>query len=245
MKDDRKQFEEDKKKRIFEINKNKKLRGLSDQFLSEALSSGYPYNFSWFGVPLIQFPEDALMASEIVFNVKPKVIIDSGTARGGSAIFYASLLKLIGGHSVISIDIDIRPHNRDTVEKHPFGSMIKLVQGSSSDKNTFDKVKKLVGKRNPVVVALDSSHEESHVLRELELYSQLLSKGGYIMIFDTFIRKLPRSAYPADRPWDASHNPWTAIKKFLKTHKEFEVDELYNAKAMVSSAPMGFLKKVK
>lgn len=245
MKDDRTQFEKDKEKRILRHKSNKIIRELADKFLAESMVSGYPYNWHWFGVPLIQYPEDAIMASEIVFKVKPRAIIETGTARGGSAIFYASLLKLLNGGRVISVDIDVRPHNRDTIEKHSLGSMVKLVEGSSSDKNTFMKVKKLIGNLKPVLVALDSSHAEDHVLKELNLYSKLVTKGSYIIVCDTFIKKLPRHAYPADRPWDSTHNPYTAIQKFLRKNKEFEIDKIYDAKATISGSPSGFLKKIR
>lgn len=245
MKDDRKQFEKDKKLRILDEKRNSKVKKIADEFLAESMTAGYPYNWNWFGVPIIQYPEDVIMMAEIVFDTKPEIIVETGTARGGSAIFYASILKLVGGKKVISVDVDIRAHNRDTVEKHPLSSMVKLVQGSSTDESTFKKVQGLVGKAKSVMISLDSSHAEAHVLKELELYSTLVTKGCYIIICDTFIKKLPRSSYPADRPWDNKRNPYTAIQLFLKNHKNFQIDPIYDAKATISGSPSGFLKRVR
>ena len=248
MKDDRKKFERQKFLRIRQQGKNKKLIRCADDFLIEASRAKYTYNFSWLGVPIFQHPEDLVAVQEIIFRVRPKVIVDIGTARGGSALFYASLLKLGSGGRVISVDIDIRPHNRDTIEKHPLGARVELIEGSSTDPATFMRVKKSIGRESPVLIALDSLHTGDHVLAELALYSALITKGSYLVVFDTILNKLPRETYPLDhaaRPWGPDNNPATAVKKFLAAHRNFVCDAAIDHQLLVSAAPGGYLKRIR
>ncbi len=247
MKDDRKEFEKEKYARIRAQGRNKRLVYRADAFLIEASRAKYVYNFNWLGVPIFQHPEDIVALQEIIFRVRPVVIVDVGVARGGSAIFYASLLKLLGSGTVIGVDIDIRPHNRDTIEKHPLGKSVKLIEGSSIDEAIFAKIKKTIAGKRPVLVTLDSLHTEGHVFRELELYSTLVTKGSYIVALDTVLKKLPRSTYPKDhanRPWDQHNNAGTAVQKFLKTHRNFAADADIDSQLLVSAAPGGYLKRV-
>ncbi len=248
MQDDRKKFEREKAIRIQAQGRNKALWQRADAFVVEASRAKYCYNFSWLGVPIFQHPEDLAALQEIVWKVKPRVIVDVGTARGGSAIFFASLLRLTGGGRVISIDIDVRPHNRDTVVRHPLGGAVELIEGSSTDPATFAKVKKRIGRSSPVLVSIDSLHTEAHVLAELDLYSTLVGKGSYIVVFDTVLKKLPRSTYPTDhanRPWSQRANPGTAVAKFLKKNRDFVADAAIDSRILISAAPGGYLKRVK
>lgn len=248
MKDDRKAFERERIIRIREQGKNKELIRRADAFIVSASQAKYTYNFTWFGVPIFQHPEDIIALQEIIFRVKPEVIVDVGTARGGTAIFYASLLKLIGGGRVISVDIDIRVHNRDTIRRHPLARLVDLVEGSSTDPTTVAKVKRLIRGKKPVLISLDSLHSGTHVAGELALYSKLVTRGSYLVVCDTVLKKLPRSTYPKDhatRPWSEKDNPGTAVDKFLRKNKRFIVDTDIDHKLLISCAAGGYLKRVR
>ena len=173
------------------------------------------------------------------------MIVETGVAHGGSLIYYASLLELIGnnGH-VLGIDIDIRPHNRIEIEKHPMSKRIQLIQGSSVDEKIASTVKERCNGKLPVLVVLDSNHTHDHVLRELQLYSPLVSKGSYMVVFDTLIEDMPDDL-TTDRPWRKGNNPKTAVHEFLKTDSRFEIDKSIEHKLLITAAPDGYLRCVK
>lgn len=248
MKDDRKQFAHERMARICAQGKNRKLTRLADAFLVEASRVKYTYNFSWLGIPIFQHPEDLIALQDIIWKVKPEVVVDVGTARGGSAIFYASLLRLLGGGRVISVDIDLRPHNRDTIVGHRLGKFVSLIHGSSTDPKTVATLKKLIGSSRPVLVALDTLHTEAQVFSELTLYAPLVTKGSYIIACDTVLKKLPRRTYPLDhaaRPWGPRNNPATAVKKFLAAHRNFIADTAIDSQLLISTTPGGYLKRIR
>lgn len=239
MKD--KEFEKRNRQKINEMSKNISLRKKSHDWFEHAFNYEYSYHFSWLGRPIIQFPQDMIAIQELVWNVKPDFIIEAGIARGGSLIFSASLLELIGKGEVIGIDVDIRKHNKEEIEKHSMYKRITMIEGSSTSEKTLKRVKKLIGTNKKVIVLLDSMHTHKHVLQELDMYSPFVKKGGYIVVFDTVIEFLSKGSFP-NRPWDKGNNPHTAVKEFLKQNKRFKVDINFEKKLLITSCPNGFLK---
>ena len=202
----------------------------------------YTYNFSWLGRPIIQFPQDLAALQEIIWDTKPDLIIETGIAHGGSLIFHASMLQLLGNDGrVLGVDIDIRDHNRVEIEAHPMFERIEMIQGSSIDGSTADQVRMIAGGAKRVMVVLDSNHTHAHVERELELYAPLVTKDCYLVVCDTLIEDMPAGSFP-DRPWDKGDNPATAVREFLSATDRFEVDTAIDAKLQISVAPGGYLK---
>lgn len=237
-------FEEECKKNISTMGKDKKLKKLALKFLIDSIKYKYNYNFTWLGRPIIQFPQDIVAVQEIIWSVKPDLIVETGIAHGGSIILSASILEMIGKQGkVIGIDIDIREHNRKEIENHPFYKSIIMFEGSSVDKNIVNKIYKMA-KNKKVMVFLDSLHTHKHVLQELNLYSKIVSKGSYLVAFDTVIEHMPKGSF-SDRPWDVGNNSYTAVKAFLKTNKQFIIDKEIDNKILISSAQGGYLKRIK
>ena len=209
----------------------------------------YSYNFSWLGRPIIQYPQDIIAMQELTWSIQPDLIIETGIAHGGSLIFYASMLELnaaCGGPQdaeVLGVDIDIRAHNRAAIEAHPMFKRISMIQGSSIAPEIIEQVQtKAEGKRR-VLVYLDSNHTHEHVLAELKAYAPLTSVGSYCVVFDTVIEDMPAEMFP-DRPWGPGNNPKTAVREYLKSHPEFEIDKQIDHKLLISVAPEGYLKRV-
>ncbi len=243
--DDRKKFQEEVGREIQSMEKNIQLQAATRAWFEAGTAANYSYHFSWMGLPIIQFPQDMVAMQELIWEVKPDCIIETGVARGGSLIFYAGMLKMmdIAGR-VVGVDIDIRPHNRESIETHPLAKYIDLVQGSSIDEATVAQVKSLAQGAQRVLLVLDSMHTHEHVLRELELYTPLVKKGSYCVVFDTVIEDMPQGHY-ADRPWDVSNNPKTAVWEFLKKNNRFEVNTSIQHKLQITVAPDGYLKCIK
>jgi cephalosporin hydroxylase len=238
------QFIEERIKRIRNNGGNKTLRSAADAFNVESNTSQYSYNFSWMGRPIIQYPQDMIAMQEIIWEIKPDLIIETGIAHGGSLIYYASLLELIGEGEVLGIDIDIREHNRKEIEKHPLFKRIKMIEGSSISQEIVDKVKKLADGKQRILVCLDSNHTHEHVLRELELYAPFVTHGSYIVVFDTIVEDLPENYLPG-RAWARGDNPKTAVWEFLKKNDHFTIDTDIDNKLLISVAPEGYLKRIK
>lgn len=221
------------------------LQSLSRIWLRLAIEKRYPYNFTWLGRPIIQFPADIMAIQEIIWRTKPDVIIETGIAHGGSLVFSASMLALLGGEGkVIGIDIDIRRHNREEIERHALSKRITLLEGSSTDSSIVEEVERLMAEDARVLVILDSNHTHEHVLQELQLYSPFVRKGGYIVVLDTIIEDLPSDAYP-DRPWKKGANPKTAVWEFLRGNDRFRIDRDLEAKLLITGAPDGYLECMK
>jgi cephalosporin hydroxylase len=184
---------------------------------------------------------------ELIWKIKPDLIIETGIARGGSLIFSASMLQLIGKGSVVGVDIDIRKHNRIEIEKHSMFKRIKMIEGSSIDQNVVKKVYQLAKNKKQILLILDSNHSHEHVLKELELYSSLVTKNSYIIVFDTVIEDISTSQTTSHqkRPWGKGDNPKTAVKSFLKSNNRFIIDKEIENKIMITVAPSGFLKCIK
>lgn len=215
----------------------------AQEFSKEIYPHKYSYNFDWLGVPIIQYPQDMIALQEIVWKTKPTVIIETGIARGGSLIFYASLLKLLNQNGqVIGIDIDLRTPNRAVIKSHSLSEYITLIDGSSVDGATYERLKKIISPTDRVMVVLDSNHTHQHVREELELYHTLVTQGCYLVVLDTLIEDLPE-AYFHDRPWGQKNNPKTAVHDFLSTHPEFEIDTNIQNKLLLTAAHDGYLIK--
>lgn len=232
------------------------FKELSHKWLNHSWKNKYTYHFSWLGRPIIQMPQDILALQEIIWKVKPDLIIETGIAHGGSVCLSASLLALLEiddlkknpksklNRKVIGIDIDIRKHNREKIEKHFLADKIEMIEASSVDIKTFKKVEKISKNYSKILVILDSNHTEEHVLQELKLYGSLVSKNSYCIVFDTIISEMA-SDFSNNRPWNRRNSPKTAINKFLKKEDKFIVDKSIDNKLLISMAPGGFLKKVK
>lgn len=231
--------------RIESYGQDENFKKLALEWTEQSLLKKYVYNFKWLGRPIIQAPQDIVGLQEIIWQVKPDLIIETGIAHGGSLIFSASMLELLGGDGkVIGIDIDIRQHNRDEIEKHPMFKRIELIEGSSISDETARKVREAAVGRSNIMVVLDSNHTHEHVKKELEIYSPLVSAGSYLIVFDTFVEDMPKDFF-ADRPWNVGDNPKTAVREFLSETNDFQIDKMVEDKLMVTSAPSGFLKRVK
>ena len=222
-----------------------KVQGLRRELFNKACDYRYSYNFKWLGRPIIQFPQDMVAIQEVIWESKPQLIIETGIAHGGSLILSASLLELIGGDGrVLGIDIDIRPHNREAIESHPLARRIDMIEGSSIDDSIADQVRAAADGKTPVMVILDSNHTHEHVLRELQLYAPLVTKGSWLLVFDTVVEEMDASAFP-DRPWGVGDNPLTAVREFLTTTDRFELDSEIENKLLLTVAPGGWLRCVK
>jgi cephalosporin hydroxylase len=231
-----------------------------NEFFNESFAHKYPYNFEFLGRPIIQYPQDMVAMQELIWEVKPDLIIETGIAHGGSLIMSASMLTLLdmceaiesgtlldpkkSKRKVLGLDIDIRQYNREAIEAHPMSSRIQMIQGSSIAPEVIEQVKAVAKNYQRVLVCLDSNHTHDHVLAELEAYAQLTSVGSYCVVFDTIVEDMPKAMFP-DRPWGPGDNPKTAVWEYLKTHPEFEIDKSIDHKLAISVAPDGYLRRVK
>ena len=237
-------FQRERRAAVRQMGSNLKLRQLALQFMTESAREKYSYNFNWFGVPIIQYPQDVMAIQEVIWKVKPRVILETGIARGGSVLFYSSMLELLHNDGiVIGVDVDIREHNRKVIVEHPLASRIHLVEGSSIDVETLEKVNAIVGDRGPVMVCLDSNHSHSHVLQELHAYSNWVTPGSYLVVFDTVIEHLP-AEIAFGKPWGQGNSPATAVEAFLQVNRLFEVDNEIDNKLLITVLPGGFLRRV-
>ena len=219
------------------------LVALGQQFYNESAKHKYTYHFSWMGRPIIQCPQDMIAMQELIWSVRPDVIIETGIAHGGSILYYASLFELVGHGEVIGIDIDIRPHNREAIEAHPMSHRVSMIQGSSIDPALVDSVRERVAGKK-VLVVLDSNHTHEHVLEELRLYAPLVSVGSYCVVMDTVVEDMPEDAFP-DRPWGKGDNPKTAVWAYLKENDSFEIDASVQNKLLITVASDGYLRRVR
>lgn len=244
------QFKADCQHELKEMARDADLHVASRTWFAAAQNHKYSYHFTWMGRPIIQYPQDIIAMQEIIWTVQPDLILETGIAHGGSLIFSASMLELnaaCGGPQnarVLGIDIDIRAHNRSAVEAHPMHKRIDMLQGSSIDPEMIAAVKEFAQPYKNILVCLDSSHTHDHVLAELKAYAPLVTAGSYCVVFDTVIEHMPEDSFP-DRPWGRGNNPMTAVDAFLKEHPGFVIDEMMDAKLMISVAPRGYLKRVK
>ena len=240
------QFKQERVADIAAMGSDEELKKKSLEWMLHADKYKYTYNYSWMGRPIIKFPSDIVATQQIVWDVKPDLIIETGIAHGGSLILSASLLELIGGPGrVLGIDIDIRAHNRKEIEAHPMFKRIDMIEGSSVADDVMARVRTAAAKAKSVMVFLDSLHTHDHVLKELELYAPLVSVGSYLVLPDTFIEYFPKGYYAHNRPWDVGNNPMTALRAFLEKNKDFEIDRELCDKLMITEAFDGYLRRVR
>ncbi|MBK7374565.1 MAG: cephalosporin hydroxylase family protein [Ferruginibacter sp.] len=229
-----------------EMLQDAELKQKSLDWMLHADKYKYTYNFTWMGRPIIKYPQDIVIMQELIWDVKPDLIIETGIAHGGSIIFSSSMMELMGnGGKVIAVDIDIRKHNRDEIEKHPMMKNITMLEGSSVDEKIVQQITDYAKNFKKVMVVLDSNHSHEHVYRELELYTPLVSLDSYILLPDTFVEFFPKG-YVTNRPWDVGNNPYTAMEAYLETTDQFVKDESITNKLLITEAfGGGYLKRVK
>ena len=245
MTDPVRQFQQDCSESIKALGASEALKAQSLDWTCATAPYKYTYNFQWMGRPIIQFPQDIVAMQELIWEVKPDLIIETGIAHGGSLVFYASMLELLGGDGlVLGVDIEIRPHNRTAIESHPMARRIRMIEGSSVDAAIVDQVREEAARHRKVMVVLDSNHTHAHVLEELRHYSPMVTKGSYLVVFDTIVEAMPKSHFP-DRPWGPGDNPWTAVQAFLKENPRFEVETGIPDKLLITVAPGGYLRCIK
>lgn len=224
----------------------KQVHDISNTFTKEK----YTYNFSWLGRPIFQGPSDLQVYQEIIWDYKPDLIIETGIARGGSLIFFASMMALleycgeIDEGEVLGIDIDIREHNKDAILKHPLSKKITMIEGSSIDKEVIKKVKEYAINKKRIFLILDSNHTHDHVLEELRAYAPLIKIDGFCIVCDTGIEYI-KNEDMLDRPWAKGNSPKSALTEYLKENTNFEIDSFYENKSLITCAPDGFLKRVR
>jgi cephalosporin hydroxylase len=252
-------FADEVNSRIADNRTNRVLTEAAQAFLVASAEAKYSYNFSWLGRPIIQYPQDMVAVEEIVWRIKPDLIIETGIAHGGSLVYSASLLALLdmceaieagttldparSRRKVLGVDIDIRKHNRAAIEAHPMKSRIDMIEGSALAPDVIDRVRRSAQGYERVLVCLDSNHTHDHVLAELEAYAHLTTVGSYCIVFDTLVEDMPETTYP-DRPWGPGDNPKTAVHQFLRTHPEFVIDQAIQDKLLITVAPDGYLRRV-
>lgn len=235
------------------------LSKLTAEWFYTSFAHKYPYNFEFLGRPIIQYPQDMVALQELIWEVKPDLVIETGIAHGGSLIMSASMLALLdmceaidagvtidprkSKRKVLGLDIDIRQHNREAIEAHPMASRVQMIQGSSIDPQVIEQVYQLAKDFKRILICLDSNHTHEHVLAELQAYAPLTSVGSYCVVFDTVVEDLPKTMFP-NRPWGPGNNPKTAVWEYLKDHLEFQIDKNFQNKLLITVAPDGYLKRI-
>lgn len=239
-------FEARNREMIHAMGGDEGLKALSQRWFDAVSRYEYSYHFRWLGLPIIQFPQDIVALQEIIWSTRPDLIIETGVARGGSLVFYASMLRLLGRGQVVGIDIDIRAENRRLIESHPLADAIVLLEGSSTDPDIVARVEAIAAEHQRIMVVLDSLHTHAHVAAELAAYSKLVTPGCYLVVLDTCIEHMPADAFP-DRPWSRGNNPWTAVRDFLAGagRERFEIDTPIHDKLQATVAHDGYLRCVR
>ena len=269
MDDEIKRFEKECAEEILIQGNNHDLKQKSIEWLNEANNHKYSYHFKWMNRPIIQYPQDIQMMQELIMEVKPDLIIETGIAHGGSILLSASMLALLdlsdsigndekydisnSQRKVLALDIDIREHNKKEILNNPFSKYIEMIEGSSVDKKIIDKVHHVAKDYKKIMIFLDSNHTHEHCLAELNAYAKLTSVGSYIVAFDTVIEYLPDNHLPnnsnpsiADaRTYKKGDNPMSAVIEYLKNNDDFEIDSEIDNKLLISVVPNGYLKRIK
>lgn len=213
---------------------------LSNLFTRSGWQRRISYEPTWLGIPIIQTPEDMVMMQELIWKVRPDIVIECGVAHGGALVMYASILDLLGKGHVIGVDVEIRKYNRLALQSHPLSRRFTLIEGSSVEEPTLGQVKDLIHPDDTVLVALDSNHTMAHVARELEMYGPLVTPDSYMVVFDGVMQVLTDA--PGGSPTWETDNPWHAVRQFVDANEDFEVDPYYN-RLKVTHCPGGFLKR--
>jgi cephalosporin hydroxylase len=244
MTDDRDQFEQEKRKAAARMVADEALAADALALNVAADRYDWSYQWSWLGLPVIQMPPDIVALQEVIWETRPQLVIETGIARGGSLVLSASILELIGEGEVLGIDIDIRPHNRRTIEAHPLARRIRMIEGSSLDAAVVAEARRAASEIERVMVILDSSHTHDHVLAELRAYAPLVTVGQFLVVADTFVEDIPPQEH-RPRPWGPGDNPATALRAWLSESESFEPDDFINAKLLLTASPGGYLRRVR
>ncbi|MBX3509093.1 MAG: cephalosporin hydroxylase family protein [Parvibaculum sp.] len=247
VKDDRKEFEENRVKQSVALGQAASVFKDSLNLVLSLDRFDYSYLWTWLGVPIIQMPADVMATQEVIWSTKPDIIIETGIARGGSVLFLASMLELIGKGQVIGVDIDIRAHNREAIESHPMSKRVTMIQGPSNAPDVVAQVVEKIPAGSSVMVILDSDHSRDHVLSELRAYAPLVTKGCYLVVADTLVGHIEEADAPRKRSklWFKGDEPLAALYEYLGETDRFEVDPVINGKLVVSSSPGGYLKCIR
>jgi len=256
---------------IHRLGRDQLLGKATIDWINKSAVYKYTYHFSSLGRPIIQYPQDMIAMQELIWQIKPDLIIETGIAHGGSLMLSASMLTLldiceaieagetldprVSRRKVLGIDIDIRAHNRAAIEAHPMASRIQMIEGSSVAPEVIAQVRQVAEGYERVLVCLDSNHTHAHVLAELEAYAPLVTEGSYCVVFDTIVEDMPKAMFP-DRPWGPGNNPKTAVLEYLRlldtegrmgadgTPLQFEIDIAIQNKLLITVAPDGYLRRV-
>ena len=244
MKDDRAAFEEERRKAAERMAADEELAGAALSVNVAADRHDWSYQWSWLGLPVIQLPPDIVALQEVIWETRPQLVIETGIARGGSLVLYASILELLGDGTVLGIDIDIRAHNREALEAHPLAHRIRMIEGSSLDGAVVTEARQAASEVERVMVVLDSNHTHENVLAELRLYAPLVTVGQFLVVADTFVEQIPPQEH-RPRPWGPGNNPATALRRWLSEAEGFEPDPFINAKLLLTASPGGYLLRVR
>ncbi|HCI53985.1 MAG TPA: cephalosporin hydroxylase [Gallionella sp.] len=240
------QFYSERAADIEAMGRDEELRRKSLDWMLHADRYKYTYNFTWMGRPIIKFPSDIVIQQELMWNLKPDLVIETGIAHGGSIIFTASMMEMMGiNGEVVGIDVDIRQHNRKLIEDHPMAKRITMYEGSSTSAEVVELVRKHTIGKKCVMVILDSLHSHEHVYNELKAYAPMVTVGSYCVLPDTFIEFFPKGYFSHNRPWDVGDNPYTGMKQYLGETDMFETDHSLTNKAMITETIDGYLRRVK
>ena len=245
--DDREQYLENRKNKSFSLGLDKKIFEQSKDLIYNLDQYDYSYLWTWMGIPIIQLPADIMATQEVIWKTKPDIIIETGVARGGSVLFMASILEMMGNGQVIGIDIDIRKHNRESIEAHPMSKRVTLVEGGSVDESILKQVRANIPDGARVMVVLDSDHSHDHVLEECRAYGPMVTKDCYMVVADTLVGHLDEKDAPQNRSqvWFKGNDPLTALQDYMLESDRFEIDLEINGKLVLSSSPGGYAHCIK
>jgi cephalosporin hydroxylase len=244
MTDDRAQFERERREAAERMAADRTLAQAALEVNVAADGHDWSYQWSWLGLPVIQMPADIVAVQEVIWETRPQLVIETGIARGGSLVLYASIFELIGKGDVLGIDIDIRAHNREAIEAHPLARRIRMIEGSSLDEAVLAEVRQAADVVERVMVVLDSDHTHDHVLAELRAYAGLVTVGQFLVVADTFVEDIPVQEHRR-RAWGPGDNPATALRAWLDETEGFEPDPFINAKLLLTASPGGYLRRMR
>lgn len=252
-------FKEEVARRTADQANDELLRKAALEFLQASVGPKYSYNFHWLDRPIIQYPQDIVAIQELIWELRPDLVIETGIAHGGSLVLSASMLAMLdmceaikagktidpaqSRRRVLGVDIDIREHNRAALDMHPMRSRMEMMEGPSTEERVLGEVRQFSKDFGRILVCLDSNHTHDHVRAELEAYAPLVSVGSYCVVFDTLIEDMPHDTY-SDRPWGPGNNPMTAVQDFLQAHSEYECDHAITDRLAISAARGGYLKRI-
>ena len=245
--DDREQYLENRKNKSFSLGLDKKIFQQSKDLIYDLDQYDYSYLWTWMGIPIIQLPADIMTTQEVIWKTKPDIIIETGVARGGSVLFMASILEMMGNGQVIGVDIDIRKHNRESIESHPMSKRVTLIEGGSVDESILKQVRANIPDGARVMVVLDSDHSRDHVLEECRAYGPMVTKDCYMVVADTLVGHLDEKEAPQNRSqvWFKGNDPLTALQDYMLESDRFEIDLEINGKLVLSSSPGGYAHCIK